>query len=404
MKKLIKQLLIEALGVPDNITKIGGELYNKVLDQLNKQIADTLILDIDNDIKLKGEYKIGDVIFNKIIIKIKTHVVRQHNNDLPKVYSMSFRNKSKFNPDLFRNVRVGKDGTIYLSIEIAVNPSTTVEEVMDEFIKEKKVMTMSLAHELKHGYDTVKKKTSKIHTSSEYNTYTNVRTNIPPLDQFVHDLYYTTDIENLVRTTEVASNLEQLDITKKQFLNFLNSDKTYQDLKRINNFSLDKLFSDLKQYREKIVTTLNDAGYDTPSDDDELINLLLKLTFNMLQSRKFEDYKKLARLNDPFVSMFLQMNSVTNKEIKRYVDDLKRFKTYQEFFTYEQKRFKEVTGKLLKKIHKLYALAKDDEQSDVMQKINARTTNESILDWDMYYEANNIGKTNPFKKDDKRTD
>ena len=69
---------------------------------MNKQIADTSFLDIDNDIKLKGEYKIGDVIFNKIIIKIKTHVVRQHDNDLPKVYSMSFRNKSEFNADLFR--------------------------------------------------------------------------------------------------------------------------------------------------------------------------------------------------------------------------------------------------------------------------------------------------------------
>lgn len=395
---------MEALGVPDNITKVGGELYNKVLDHLNKQIVDTSILDIDNNIKLKGKYKIGDSMFDKITIKIKTHVVRQYDSDLPKVYGMSFRNKNNFDPNLFRNVNIGKDGTIFLAIQFAVNPSTTVEEVMDEFIKEKKLMTVSLAHELKHAYDILKKKTSKIHKSSEYSTYTNVRTNIPPLDQFVHDLYYTTDIENLVRTTEVASNLEQSDITKKQFLNFLNSDKTYQDLKRINNFSLDKLFSDLKQYKEKIVTTLNDAGYDTPSDDDELINLLLKLTFNMLQSRKFEDYKKHARLNDPFVSMILKMNSVTNKEIKRYVDDLKRFNTYQEFFTYEQKRFKEVTGKLLKKIHKLYAMAKDDEQSDVMQKINARTANESILDWDVYYEANNIGKTNPFKKDDKRTD
>jgi hypothetical protein len=148
---------------------------------------------------------------------------------------------------------------------------------------------------------------------------------------------------------------------------------------------------------------LNDAGYKIPSSEDDLISLLLKLTYQMVQSRKFENYKQASRLNDPFIAMFLKMNSVSNKEMKRYVDDLKRFNTYQEFFSHEEKRFKEVTGKLLKKIHKLYALAKDDEQSDVMQKINARATNESILDWDLYYEANNIGETNPFKKDDETT-
>jgi hypothetical protein len=145
---------------------------------------------------------------------------------------------------------------------------------------------------------------------------------------------------------------------------------------------------------------LDDAGYKIPSSEDDLISLLLKLTYELIQKRKFESYKAAARLNDPFVAMLLQGDSVSRKEIKDYVDTLKRFDNYQQFFNYEQKNFKTVTDKLLKKIHKLYAMAKDDNQSDVMQKINARTTNESILDWDLYYEANNISETNPFKKNE----
>jgi hypothetical protein len=400
MKDTIKQLLREALGVPDNITNVGVEVYNKVLDYLNQQPADMLMTDIPNKIKITGEYKVGDTVFNKVKLKLNTKVLKRHDNNLPKVYGMAFRNKSQFDAQLFRNISVGKDGSVYLFIEIAINRTTTVEEVLEEFVKEKIKLTMALTHELKHAYDMYKNKVSKIHRNSEYGVFTNMRTNIPPLDQFIHDLYFTTNAENLVRATEVASNIEQVGITKKQFLNFLETDDTYQNLKRINSFSLDGLINDLKQHKDRIIKVLDDAGYKIPASEDDLISLLLKLTYQLIQSRKFDAYKDAARLNDPFVSMLLQSNSVSRKEIKDYVDTLKGFDTYQQFFNYEQKNFKTVTDKLLKKIHKLYAMAKDDDQSDAMQKINARTTNESILDWDLYYEANNIGETNPFKKDE----
>jgi hypothetical protein len=400
MKDTIKQLLREALGVPDNITNVGVEVYNKVLDYLNQQPADMLMTDIPNKIKITGEYKVGDTVFNKVKLKLNTKVLKRHDNNLPKVYGMAFRNKSEFDAQLFRNISVGKDGSVYLFIEIAINRTTTVEEVLEEFVKEKIKLTMALTHELKHAYDMYKNKVSKIHRNSEYGVFTNMRTNIPPLDQFIHDLYFTTNAENLVRATEVASNIEQVGITKKQFLNFLETDDTYQNLKRINSFSLDGLINDLKQHKDRIIKVLDDAGYKIPASEDDLISLLLKLTYQLIQSRKFDAYKDAARLNDPFVSMLLQSNSVSRKEIKDYVDTLKRFDTYQQFFNYEQKNFKTVTDKLLKKIHKLYAMAKDDDQSDAMQKINARTTNESILDWDLYYEANNISETNPFKKDE----
>jgi hypothetical protein len=401
MKDKIKQLLREALGVPDNITNVGVEVYNKVLEYLNQQPADMLMVDMPNKIKITGEYKVGDTVFNKIKLKINSKVLKHHDNNLPKVYGMVFRNKSDFDAQLFRNVSVNKDGSVVLFIEIAINQTTTVEEVLEEFVKEKIKLTMALTHELKHAYDTYKNKVSNIYRNSEYRVFTDLKTQIPPLDQFLHDLYFTTEVENLVRATEVASNIEQVGITKKQFLNFLESDDTYQNLKRINSFSLDGLINELRQYKPRIIKILDDAGYRIPSSDDDLISLLLKLTYELIQGRKFEFYQQAARLNDPFVSMLLQMSSIPRKEIKNYVDSLKRFDNYRQFFNYEQKNFKIVTDKLLKKIHKLYAMAKDDNQSDVMQKINARATNESILDWDLYYEANNIGKTNPFKKDEK---
>jgi hypothetical protein len=62
--------------------------------------------------------------------------------------------------------------------------------------------------------------------------------------------------------------------------------------------------------------------------------------------------------------------------------------------------FKFVSENMIKKINKLYAMAKEDPNvSALMQKINNKqTTNESILDWDLHYEGEKIPVTK-FKTD-----
>ena len=63
MKDTIKQLLREALGVPDNITNVGVEVYNKVLNYLNQQPTDILMTDIPNKIKITGNHEV--ILTNK---------------------------------------------------------------------------------------------------------------------------------------------------------------------------------------------------------------------------------------------------------------------------------------------------------------------------------------------------
>lgn len=400
MKNTIKQLLREALGVPENLTKVGIQVFGELLEYFRQQPADASIFAINKKTTLSGDYKIGDVVFSKIKLEISLNTIKKPDPSLPVVYGMSVNNKSVFDPDTFRNVLKPKEGQTKLQINIAVNPTTTVGDVLAAMEKQQPKLTMAITHELKHAFDLTKIKSRSIQSDSEYRVYTQIKTQIPPLDEFIHDLYYMTEIEYAVRATEVASYIEQLDITKKQFLEFLKTNDTYNSLKKINSFSLEGLIDDLKPYRERIENILDDAGYDVPPTEDGVISLLLKVTFDLIRNHKIRSFQTSARLNDPFIGMFLQMNRVARKQIEKYQENLDKFDSYQQFFKYEEKRFKYFSDKMIKKIHKLYALAKDDEQSDVMSKINARATNESILDWDVYYEANGIGKTNPFKKDE----
>lgn len=400
MKNTIKQLLREALGVPENLTKVGVQVFGELLEYFKQQPAEASIFAIKKKTKLRGEYKIGDVVFSKIKLEINLKTIKRPDPSLPVVYGMSVRNQSSFDPDKFRNIVINKEGETKLYINIAVSPTTTVGDVIGAMEKEQPKLTMAITHELKHAFDITKVKSRAIHSDSEYRVYTNIKTQIPPLDEFIHDLYYMTEVESVVRATEVASYIEQLDVTKKQFLEFLKTNDTYNNLKKINSFTLEGLINDLRPYRKRIAKILDDAGYAIPPTEDELISLLLKVTFDLIRSHKIRSFQSSARLDDPFMSMFLQMSRVARKKIEKYQENLDKFDSYQQFFKYEEKRFKYLTDKMIKKIHKLYALAKDDEQSDVMSKINARATNESILDWDLYYEANGIGKTNPFKKDE----
>ncbi len=72
--------------------------------------------------------------------------------------------------------------------------------------------------------------------------------------------------------------------------------------------------------------------------------------------------------------------------LKNYNKFIERFDNYEQFFEYEFNNFKKVSEKIIKKISKLYAMAKDDEKvADILTKINSKTTNESILDLDLEF-------------------
>ena len=167
-----------------------------------------------------------------------------------------------------------------MSINIATPDTITFSELY-QFIKVKdKDIISSFAHELKHSYDSVKKPSESIRDRSKYVSYTSVGFGLKPIDEFIFNLYYTTVIESLVRPTEVMSLLKQNKVKRKNVIDFLLNNETYNTLKKIHNFSLDELLMELSQEMptiNSILNHLNEQGrYNT---DEEKIDRILYLTY-----------------------------------------------------------------------------------------------------------------------------
>lgn len=396
MKQKVKQLLREALGVPDNIIKLSTWVYDEFVDRLKTNLPDSDGWDFDgwdDNVLLKGNFNIADYRFSKI--KINYNIRLSKSITEPSVYGMAFSYKSDFNDSTMQLKNVSKSDTVELIVNIAIGKGNTAGQIIREFEKEKNLYASSFAHELKHAYDTYKKNTTPLTSNTEYRVFSKLRFGIGPIDEFIHNLYYTHMMEGLVRTTEVAMNMEILGINKKDFIEFLANNRTYKTLKEINSFNMNDFRNKLIANKDAIINSFNDSDVPIPNTDEELVNEVLDLTFKNIKHGKIRNLTDYLGGNNPFAMLFGFGDSNHTKFINDYTSSLEKFKNYQEYFAYEEKMFKFVSEKLIRKINKLYAMAKDDPNvSALMQKINSKsTTNESILDWDLHYETDKIPVT-----------
>ena len=68
----------------------------------------------------------------------------------------------------------------------------------------------------------------------------------------------------------------------------------------------------------------------------------------------------------------LGLQGEKQRRLKKFIRKIQRFKNTEDFFRNEEKLFKFVANKMIKKISKLYAMTK--------------SKNESIKEWDLYHE------------------
>jgi hypothetical protein len=270
-----------------------------------------------------------------------------------------------------------------MSINI-VTPDTITFSEFYEFIKDNsKLIISSFAHELKHSYDSIKKPSESIRSRSKYGAYTSVGFGIEAIDRFIFNLYYTTVIESLVRPTEVMSLLKQNEINRKNFIDFLLNDETYTALKKINNFSLDKLKMELSKEMPRINNILEQLNeQDKYKTDEEKIDRVLHLTFINLGTEMGRLFQS-ALTSDPFERIFGFSDKRKNLIFNNFIKEIMKFNDRpNDFFEYEEKKFKFVSSKMMKKLSKLYAMLPEDNKSiknwDLHQKINKRAPIESV--------------------------
>ena len=378
----------EALGVPDNILDAADMLYDVVEQDIKtiNTIQDEYTFDGEINFELGDKKKIK---IDSYTLTVKIEEIENEEGVLD-IVSMGMEGAFGFNRDVY--MKENEPSTILeLTITFAVGENWKPEGLIEKMEEDKDEHVASLAHEIKHKYDKQSKQFGLIGQDAEYQaTQRRGIFGIPVIDRvFFRYLYYISGIENLVRPTEVAYKLKRKNITKSQFKEFLENNVVYKELVEIKNFTFEDFINQLKESEDRLDALIEHIG-DDPSDMtiDEKIKIVLEVSYIDLVNNRMQMFMTMTEHGMDDVIKFgtqlgilppelegnlegIQKTDAIRQKFLKYV--MKYKKTPTKFFEDEIENFQYVANKMLKKISKLYAMAKDDEQ-----------VSESIINWELH--------------------
>lgn len=386
LKRLIReeiQNLSEAVGVPANIDALASDIYAQMLSEVDskKKAMDLLVPMI-----LQGNFNISDLNFDTVVLRFNflpsddfAFVGMNVSNNLEggKHFNLTVPKKEKFN-------------MVFINLQIAIPASkgknTTIKEIKDFLEQQRVEITASFAHELKHFYDNFKakgKKGAPITRRAAYKTYTEGEFPIEPLTEFMYNLYFIHEVENTVRSSELAGAIKAGDITKKDFYEFLTQNRVYQRLKTIRDYSLQDLKNKLIDEVGTIKNILkaNGVPYSENDSDETLVNTMLEIFVATIATWKYDLLVDITRA-------FSKTSASDKKQFfAQQKQDMERFENNPEgYFEYEIKNASKKAGILMKKLAKLYSITPDDK---------SEVTTENIVDWKRWYKL--MSENNPKK-------
>ena len=292
-------MILEALGIPDNLLDLSEQVYFDLIRQIPKyrDIEHMMI----NPLVINGKFNISDYNFSKIEIGFDFY-----DYDSLEIVGMSYKLGNVRVKDIEFLVQESDFDKVDLGISFAVDENTTPDMITQYIISNRDSFISSIAHELKHAYDAFKKPSEKIVSRVEYNTYKKSFGNIKPLNELLFNLYFIHQIENLVRPTEFASLVRENKVTKEQFLNFLTNTKIFKRLDSARKFNYNDLKEDLKDYLPEIVEIIAQASGGNLSKfntKEKLIDEILRLFYVNTVNWRFEDLKDVL-ISNPFEALF----------------------------------------------------------------------------------------------------
>jgi hypothetical protein len=360
--------LKEALGVPDNILEASEKFYEIFLRHLqsikNKSDEYNFSGDFSESIVLGGKklINIDDYELEVKVVEVDTF------SEKPKIVSMGMSQSFAFDTKIMMS-RVSESKTADFNMTFIVSPDWKPEELAEEFIRDKEEYISSLSHEIKHKYDKQVKKIGLLGDDSDYTAVQKLRgSGVDTLDTtFLFYMYFMHGVESLVRPTEIASRIKTRNTTKSQFKDFLTDTQVYKHLVEIRNFSFEKFVNILKDDMTEIERNID---YSDMSDKEKIIEFL-EIIFYSLGNLRLKDFKSFMEGPMGGVLSFIEYlkggsddNIEKKKEqvFNKYKNTVVKYqKNPVEYFKYEIERMSREANDVLKKLGKLYALAKDDE-------------------------------------------
>jgi hypothetical protein len=372
MKQLIKKILREAVGVPTGITDSGKNIYEDLIDFLegNPSYAiDGDTIELENK---DGRYDFADFTSDYVNVEIN---VREIPHDEYVILGMGVAGRTNLNKKTLRLNMLDMDNIdIDIKVGYPENEEVDSNKVISLLKSDRVKIISSFVHEIKHRFDSIKKKSESVKERSIYNVFSNNRFGNEVVDQFMFNLYYMTLIESLVRPSEVQSEFEQMGVTQEKFLKALQSQETYKNLKRISEFSYEKFRDNLKQNMDFVDFVINSfQDEEQPKNDEEKIDLFLKGLYITINNNKLNYTRRyLSSDVNPFAALFgifgggqIKDDMIEEKEAL-FEKITKELRKYQNNPT---KYFEKVISdnsreaqRMIRKLSKLYSLAKSEKE------------------------------------------
>lgn len=381
------RIINEALGVPDNILNAAEELFNIVVQNIKSINYKSDDYNFEGDVDIELGYNKKIVIDHyELLVDVKNYDGYEGDVDIA---SMGMSQTFKFDKDIMMK-KIKPSTNASLTITYVVPEEWEPNQLYDALMNNKNEHLASIAHEIKHKYDKQSKRIDLIGRDVKYTANQSISTfAIPVIDQkFFRYLYYISIAENLVRPTEVASKLKSENITKSQFRGFLENNRVYKELMEVKNFTYEKLIEGMYERMDRVDALLDHINEDTSQmTDQEKIKRVLELVYINLANIKLETFDEMVSSKEDGLKQFFKqlmggvpsfMSDDNEKNMEqlrqKFISSVIKYeKDPLKFFQVECEKFNYVATKMLKKIGKLYAMAKDDEP-----------VNESIINWELH--------------------
>jgi hypothetical protein len=376
----MRRKINEALGVPVNIIPSAIKLYDDIYRFLSN-LSDIQSNDEYSTI-LSGDYTISDMKLRTINLEVELHKVQGGGFSF-----LSFGQgvQVSVNDQFQMEVFVEEDETL-IKIEFIVPENFKDKELLEYYQQNKNRFISIIAHELKHAYDSFKKNKTNLPMRVDYRISSNSGFGgVRPLNRFLFLSYYIHHIENLVRPTQLATEIHLGKITPKQFYDFFVGNEIFKILKEAKEFSLENLKESLKKYMVQIYEILDMVGMDVDTEEDAIDSILELFYINLVnwkQEQMVNFIYPRGRNNPMFQYM---VNDDKDNYIINYGNKIEKYKDdYERFYIDEARFMKNTATRMIKKLGRLYELTNQTTMKE----------NKSIWDWEMYQKIH--GKNSPI--------
>jgi len=387
MLKIIKKrdLLNEALGVPDGITDAAIMIYDKVMNEIPNNYDFEDLNNIKGKIiNINTDLQVNDYKFNNFVLKFE---LIENNDGEIHLISFGSGNPMKMTSNGYESMSILKNFGVGFSLRIVLSAPRYVTGgiIKQKLNSEKESIIGVLAHEIMHTYNYYKNKKGNLNRELLYHISTANNTGLIGIDNFFKCIYFGSLIETVVHAAEIGTELKVRDIDRKNFLNFIQSHDTILNLKFVSQYTFDKFISDLKLQIGDIKNSMQDANIPIPNNEDDIIFLFLRVYWKNLIDKGIEKIQDMViDLND--INQFLYMTRFgksmyedTIKDVIRKVFLIRKEKneeSFKRFFEKEINYANFMAKKNLRKLFKLYAMAKNTDDKKLPSAMK-RMTNES---------------------------